>query len=618
MVQNASTFIEKIVNAILKKNFNSENILHTKPAVVLGWDEKTGRTSVYFADDEKQKAYSLLNKTGEILAVDDNVKVYYTKNPAKGWIGMRVGIYNNVKATGVGRPSEWDETSEYFNYYSNRDKDNNYNPKNVAGTKGQINYYATAMGYNNKSTGQRSFSCGSFNKSLGNDSFVSGSGNTVEEGSGQSVILGGNGNTVSGNDCFATGSGNAIYQSNQSTISGSWNNSSNNSAVHCDGDFNTVNKCRSVSVSGSYHNIDDCERAIFSGYRMTAYNVDYSIMGGQSNNVKNTYNALIAGGYNEIQGNLGETCGLVLLGMHNKMVGVCNYSAVFGLYNSVDSFLNGIVSGQHNNIKNSSSCSVFGEYNTIENAYQATFAAGKYLKNSPVEYSSTAIFGQFNNPLADYIFMIGNGTSEYNRSNAFAVTQDGVVICKSVAQIGADGTTVELHDTHLDFTAVGLEKNFSWSEEKYPNSTDPNLNEKPVFILCLTGGDAPAYKFIDMSVFIYGKDDTNTAETVLSDDNKFSVNVKISSEENNVLIEKKDGLYASIPNLAVSGDSDNIIEEKEDGLFAANRKIKLINHTPTSADLSGEECIIMQYDSANDIAGANTTLHKITGLFYEK
>lgn len=634
MAENTLSFIEKIVNAIMKKRFDSENLMRVKPAVVIGCDEKSGKTSVYMLDDDSKKPYNLLNKTGEILVEGDNVKVYYTKNIAKGYIGMRVGLANVVKACGVGRSSPFDETSEYFNNYKGNG--------NIAGVPGKKSY-ATAKGQGTEATGYTAFATGQDTKAKGNNSFTTGF--QTETNSYASFICGsknkdtdgeinfmsglenkmqnakysastGRGNTITGVSNFAQGEdcqidGKMIITEGQDHIIKGTTNS------HFGGAFNKATNGGNILVYGSQNESVAASNSAIFGMQNKQTMIMQCLLSGFHNTVNYSNNMLISGQNNEInvegsQANAIDSSAVI--GMNNKMTNGGGNDCVIGLFNELTGSYYSFVSGMFNKTNGIQATSVLGMYNEISGTQFCT-ASGGWLKLLPGSTGVVA-FGQYNNPLADYIFMVGNGTGEDSRSNAFAVTRDGVVICKSVAQLGADGTTIELHDTHLDLSAVSLEKSFTWSEESYPNSTDPNLNGKPVLVLSLVGGENVAYKFIDMSMFVYDKQDTQTSEIVLAD-NKFSVNVKISAEKNNALVKKEDGLYASIPNTVVSSEVGNIIQEKEDGLFAANRKIKLINHEPTSADLEGEECIIMQYDSANDIVGANTTLHKITGLFYE-
>lgn len=80
-----------------------------------------------------------------------------------------------------------------------------------------------------------------------------------------------------------------------------------------------------------------------------------------------------------------------------------------------------------------------GGYSSEANGY-CSFAHGyRVIVNDmyPEEYPIVA-FGQYNNYSSDdkYLFVIGNGTADDKRSNAFAVDIDGNIYCKSVIQIG--------------------------------------------------------------------------------------------------------------------------------------------------------------------------------------
>ena len=85
--------LRQLVTTVQKKNDKEkvDNSIKMKPAKVIGVDEDTYKVFVYFIDDIEQNAYTFYNKSGEILTEGDNVKVYYTTNPAKGWIGARCG-----------------------------------------------------------------------------------------------------------------------------------------------------------------------------------------------------------------------------------------------------------------------------------------------------------------------------------------------------------------------------------------------------------------------------------------------------------------------------------------------------------------------------------------------
>lgn len=69
----------------------TDNNIRTKTANVVTYDKDTFIATIYFIDDNNKNEYAIYNKSGEILSKGDTVKVYYTTNVAKGWIGTRMG-----------------------------------------------------------------------------------------------------------------------------------------------------------------------------------------------------------------------------------------------------------------------------------------------------------------------------------------------------------------------------------------------------------------------------------------------------------------------------------------------------------------------------------------------
>ena len=152
MADAVGQFLDIIDNRIEKHlDGNTYGYVRQRGAVVTEYDNDSKKAFVYFIDDESQTQYTFYNKTNELLSSGDNVKVYYVTNIAKGWIGERCGE-PNVKeielygGEGVGRPSPWDKTSEYFNSYG-ISVDGNDTPVNIAGTQGKTRYFATAKGF---------------------------------------------------------------------------------------------------------------------------------------------------------------------------------------------------------------------------------------------------------------------------------------------------------------------------------------------------------------------------------------------------------------------------------------------------------------------------------------
>lgn len=98
----------------------------------------------------------------------------------------------------------------------------------------------------------------------------------------------------------------------------------------------------------------------------------------------------------------------------------------------------------------------------------------------------------------------------------------------------------------LDQLNTGPVENFSWSALAYPNSVNPNLEGKTVFVLAVKG-DKPTnptikYSFVDMEKLV----DTYTASDTSITINDYKVAVNISAAANNAITKKNDGLHVDI------------------------------------------------------------------------
>lgn len=120
----------------------------------------------------------------------------------------------------------------------------------------------------------------------------------------------------------------------------------------------------------------------------------------------------------------------------------------------------------------------------------------------------------------------------------------------------------------LDQTKTTFINNFVWSEELYPNSTNPNLDNQPVLVLAVKGDTDVVYSFVSMNelVKIYKASTTVSTVTLTIDDatNTISAEVNISADEGNLLkIGTDGGLYAkaAVDN-ALSDTSENPVQNK--------------------------------------------------------
>ena len=122
----------------------------------------------------------------------------------------------------------------------------------------------------------------------------------------------------------------------------------------------------------------------------------------------------------------------------------------------------------------------------------------------------------------------------------------------------------------LDQTKTTFVNDFAWSEELYPNSTNPNLDTMPVLVLAVKGDTDVAYSFVSMNelVKIYKASTVASTVTLAIDDatNTISGEVNISADEGNLLEVGTDGgLYAKATDITGKADklTDTDIKENQ-------------------------------------------------------
>lgn len=100
--------IEQAIELVQKKKMNelADNNIKTKTANVITYDKESCIATISLIEDRNNNEYKIYNKSGEDLNEGDVVKVFYTSNVAKGWIGARMGepiidIYVQPNSQGV-------------------------------------------------------------------------------------------------------------------------------------------------------------------------------------------------------------------------------------------------------------------------------------------------------------------------------------------------------------------------------------------------------------------------------------------------------------------------------------------------------------------------------------
>lgn len=145
----------------------------------------------------------------------------------------------------------------------------------------------------------------------------------------------------------------------------------------------------------------------------------------------------------------------------------------------------------------------------------------------------------------------------------------------------ADFTINLPEEQFLDQTKTTFVNEFVWSEELYPNSTNPNLDTEPVLVLAVKGDTDVAYSFVSMNelVKIYKASTVVSTVTLTIDDatNTISGEVNISADEGNLLEVGTDGgLYAKATDITGKADklTDTDVKENQILLDDGNGNIK--------------------------------------------
>ena len=102
MADAVGQFLDIIDNRC-DKNIDKKAVNYIKQRVgtVIEYDNESRKAYIVFPQDEKQQVHTYYNKTAEYLEEGDQVKIFYTTNIDKGWIGLRLGEPNMALGSGI-------------------------------------------------------------------------------------------------------------------------------------------------------------------------------------------------------------------------------------------------------------------------------------------------------------------------------------------------------------------------------------------------------------------------------------------------------------------------------------------------------------------------------------
>lgn len=154
---------------------------------------------------------------------------------------------------------------------------------------------------------------------------------------------------------------------------------------------------------------------------------------------------------------------------------------------------------------------------------------------------------------ADATAAIKSGTYT-NNTLSFFTSKDGT---------GTPVFTANLpEEMFLDQNKTAFVEKFHWSDEAYPGSTNPNLENKPVMVLAVKGDDGDTYSFLNVEKLmnIYTPKAGDGSATVAIDGFEISANVNLSDDSDNIITKDANGKLLA-KHQDISGKANKLAED---------------------------------------------------------
>lgn len=265
---------------------------------------------------------------------------------------------------------------------------------------------SSAFGSNNTISGNTSLVSGSNNNAQSHYSLIIGLNDTISNSHG-AAIVGGNNSTISSGQYgfIGGGSDNQVTATRATVLGGLGNIAANMDAVVLGGQNNTVTGWSSISGAGNDNTV--------TGYRSVAFGQNNTIST-NSGFIAGSFNTISAGPHSYILGSSNTTNAThaFIAGSGNHVDN--DYSAAIGRRDTVYGVYSFVANIDNKTIGSASAA--FGEGNTA-------YSYGEFTVGTFASLYSAASTTSFDNN--DRVFVVGNGSSTANRSNALTVLKSG-------------------------------------------------------------------------------------------------------------------------------------------------------------------------------------------------
>lgn len=177
----------------------------------------------------------------------------------------------------------------------------------------------------------------------------------------------------------------------------------------------------------------------------------------------------------------------------------------------------------------------------------------------------------------------------------YAEAEDNKVVFYNASSKDKKIVEIEIPSSKaIDTLKTEFIPDFKFDSVTYPDTTDPNLDGKPVLVLAIMVSETEdEFSFLNMETLVDIYTGGNTSSVVITVENGvITGTINISQEDGNKVELKDDGLFVGSDSEPVSG-SENLITS--DGVYKLSEELKK-TATANTTDTAGTNGMMSAYD----------------------
>lgn len=276
-------------------------------------------------------------------------------------------------------------------------------------------------------------------------------------------VEGRNNTATNDNACHIGGNENAVISSQLSVVYGDGHRLSALATANIFGKQNYASSISATTIDGLGHYVNSAEYSYIGGYQNNAKNLTQTIIWASNASAESAKYATIFGRNHKINtssdtifvegyANTASECENSHIGGYDNEATSSRFLYMEGRSNDANSSINSHIEGQYNyannseyshiegsnNYANSASYSHIGGYCNTANGIVKSFVDGSYNNISGIhnfafgerlklEENNAVALGKYNKTSSDVLMVIGNGSDDSQRSDAFIVSSNGTI-----------------------------------------------------------------------------------------------------------------------------------------------------------------------------------------------